>query len=87
MCSMWQEGGHWADFSGQDFLANHAHAAIDFSAIHMWPDNWATAYPEFVTSWIEGHVRGAEQLGKPLVFEEFGRWGRVGGTRACSGAS
>ncbi len=33
MCSLWQEGGVWADFSGQDFIANHAHASIDFAAM------------------------------------------------------
>lgn len=74
VCSLWTEGGSWGDYSGQDFVANHGHSAVDFAAIYMWPDNWATAHGEFASAWVEGHVKAAEQLGKPLVFEEFGRW-------------
>ena len=33
-------GNGWASITGQNFSANHAPAAIDFAAIHLWPDNW-----------------------------------------------
>jgi hypothetical protein len=30
----------WALQEGQDFVANHGGADIDFSTLHAWPDNW-----------------------------------------------
>lgn len=33
-------GNGWASITGQNFTANHAPDAIDFAAIHLWPDNW-----------------------------------------------
>lgn len=33
------DGNMWASRSGQDFRANHAHPAIDYAVMHLWPDN------------------------------------------------
>ena len=33
-------GTGWASMTGQNFSANMAPAAIDFAAVHLWPDNW-----------------------------------------------
>lgn len=30
----------WAQVTGQDFVRNHQPEAIDYAAIHVWPDNW-----------------------------------------------
>lgn len=30
----------WAAEEGQDFIADHSSADIDFATIHCWPDNW-----------------------------------------------
>ena len=67
----------WAGHTGSDFLPNHAAKDIDYAAIHLWPDNWQRWDLPFGKAWIEGHIQGARQLGKPLVLEEFGK--AVGG--------
>jgi hypothetical protein len=67
----------WAGHTGSDFLPNHAAKDIDYAAIHLWPDNWQRWDLPFGKDWIEGHIAGARQLGKPLVLEEFGK--AVGG--------
>lgn len=33
-------GTGWASMTGQNFSENMAPAAIDFAAVHLWPDNW-----------------------------------------------
>lgn len=35
-----QNPGAWGSQTGQNFTVNHSPAAIDFAAIHVWPDNW-----------------------------------------------
>ena len=32
--------GAWGAQTGQNFTVNHLPPAIDFAAIHVWPDNW-----------------------------------------------
>ncbi|PRW57442.1 Transmembrane 9 superfamily member 4 isoform B [Chlorella sorokiniana] len=69
------DGNLWAIRSGQDFRANHAHKNIDYSVIHLWPDNWRRTPlgTDFGQQWIDAHIQVAAQLGKPLVLEEFGK--------------
>ena len=43
-------GTGWATITGQNFTANHAPAAIDFAAIHLWPDNWEVRHCSFISS-------------------------------------
>ena len=33
----------WTTTSGQDFIQNHNLTAIDYAAIHSWPDDWAVS--------------------------------------------
>lgn len=75
-------GNGWAGISGQNFSRNMAHAEIDFTEIHFWPDTWfATGTQEqinfdqqqFLNSWIDQHARVSAELGKPLFLEEFGK--------------
>ncbi|PSC67829.1 Mannan endo-1,4-beta-mannosidase 1 [Micractinium conductrix] len=77
----------WGPRSGQDFRANHAHAAIDYAVIHMWPDNWREPNYDinWARDWITSHAQArawtaagggasaAAEIGKPLVLEEFGK--------------
>ncbi|PRW32930.1 mannan endo-1,4-beta-mannosidase [Chlorella sorokiniana] len=64
----------WADYSGQNFKANHAHPGIDYATLHMWPDNWGRAQDmSFGEKWIQAHVQVAAELGIPLLVEEFGK--------------
>ena len=37
------------------------------------PDNWENQDINFWNSWIQQHIDDAEKLGKPLIFEEFGK--------------
>ena len=79
--------GIWAATTGQDFIANHAGANIDFATIHIWKDNWSVYSPSvrfdaerYTRRWIDAHeIDAREILRKPLVLEEFGS--APGGTR------
>lgn len=40
-----------------------------------WVDNWQEVSLDFLRRWVEIHVEdSATILGKPVVFEEFGKW-------------
>lgn len=65
----------WAGYTGQDFLPQHAVAAIDFAAIHLWPDNWKRTEQSFGNIWLTTHSANGAQLQKPVVLEEFGKVG------------
>jgi mannan endo-1,4-beta-mannosidase len=65
------------------YEAIHADKNIDYLTIHIWPKNWAwfTGTLSAVnfdsvlgktTSYISKHIASANNLGKPLVIEEFG---------------
>ncbi|GAB4814281.1 hypothetical protein N2152v2_001327 [Parachlorella kessleri] len=69
----YRRGYRWADFTGQDFIADHNSSNIDYAVIHLWPDNWSNQNLTFGRSWIEAHMEAAESLGKPLMLEEFGK--------------
>ncbi|MDI7774492.1 cellulase family glycosylhydrolase [Asticcacaulis sp. EMRT-3] len=60
-----------------------AHEHIDYLTAHIWPQNWGwvdkndlggtfDASAARVQTYIDDHIRIARQIGKPLVFEEFG---------------
>ena len=67
------DGNLWGPRSGQDFVANHDSPDIDYAVIHLWPNNWAALDIDFGKTWVSSHVRAAQELGKPLVVEEFGK--------------
>lgn len=65
------------------FLAAHGITGIDYATFHLWPKNWGwydARQPqqtfdrtlERTEAYISRHVRLAQQLGLPLVLEEFG---------------
>jgi mannan endo-1,4-beta-mannosidase len=81
LVSLGQEGTQATN--GDASLVADAHAHIDYVTAHIWPLNWswvkgddlAGTWPEGrrkVEAYIAAHVAVAEQLGKPLVIEEFG---------------
>lgn len=60
-----------------------AHRVVDYVTAHIWPQNWSWIDPAdlpgsylageaLVRDYIDTHIALAAQLGKPLVFEEFG---------------
>ena len=64
----------WAKKMGQNFKLNHMPDSIDFATIHIWPDTWSRPEESFQKAWILEHMRQAEEeLGKPLILEEFGK--------------
>lgn len=63
----------WMDDVGVDFIPQHQVMTIDFATAHVWPDHWGTDYGESM-QWVTDHIDDAEELlGKPVVFEEFGK--------------
>jgi mannan endo-1,4-beta-mannosidase len=65
------------------YEAIHADKNIDYLTIHIWPKNWAWFTGTLsafnfdtvlgkTTSYISKHIASANNLGKPLVIEEFG---------------
>ncbi|PRW59651.1 nitrilase 2 isoform A [Chlorella sorokiniana] len=64
----------WAAEEGQDFILDHSSPAIDYAAIHAWPDNWQQLDPAWLATWVSSHAEAAQkELKKPLVLEEFGK--------------
>ncbi|PKA48885.1 Mannan endo-1,4-beta-mannosidase 1 [Apostasia shenzhenica] len=64
---------------GSDFIANNLDPHIDFSTIHLYPDQWIPGSDvadqfAFLQAWIQAHADDAgEVIGKPLLIAEFGR--------------
>ena len=65
------------------YLAIHRFPSVDYMTVHLWLLNWSwydplrhdETYPEaerLAIDYIDQHVAFAEQLGKPLVLDEFG---------------
>lgn len=65
------------------FLKAHQSPAVDYATLHLWVKNWgwlkeARLGPQYeeaaarAVRHVEQHIGLAEQLGKPLVMEEFG---------------
>jgi mannan endo-1,4-beta-mannosidase len=66
-------GKDWSHITGQDFNLLHKSDDIDFTTIHIWPDNWERTDPEFQEQWIRVHAADSEKLGKPMLVSEFGK--------------
>jgi len=69
--------------SAETYLDIHRFANIDYMTVHLWILNWSwydpmkseETYPEAerkALDYLDRHIAFAEQLGKPLVLEEFG---------------
>ncbi|CAK0786609.1 hypothetical protein CVIRNUC_009823 [Coccomyxa viridis] len=72
-CNPGYPNANWPAYSGQDFTNNHRNKAIDFTAVHAWPDNWQVSGADFMTNWVNCHIAASASLGKPMVLEEFGK--------------
>ncbi|KAL6976529.1 mannan endo-1,4-beta-mannosidase [Sarracenia purpurea var. burkii] len=64
---------------GTDFISNNRIPEIDFTTIHLYPDQWISgsddqAQATFVDNWIQSHIRDSDSvLRKPLLLTEFGK--------------
>jgi len=81
LVSLGHEGTQGA--SGSEDIVRRAHQHIDYLTAHIWPLNWSwvdgknlagtwDAGSAKVAAYLAAHERIAVELGKPLVFEEFG---------------
>jgi len=64
--------GKW----GVDFVEDAE--GFDFVTVHLWVDDWLegaseTTKIDFTNAWIRQHMRDAEALEIPVLFEEFGK--------------
>jgi mannan endo-1,4-beta-mannosidase len=73
----------WPLQTGQDFMPNNAFPSVDFTSVHMWPDNWQRTDLDFGKAWLAAHANMSSILGKPMIVEEFGK--AYGGIDAQSG--
>jgi mannan endo-1,4-beta-mannosidase len=56
---------------GVDTLAFTRLPSIDLMSLHLYPDGWNKDLP-WTYDWIRRHVREADQVGKPVLWGEFG---------------
>ena len=56
---------------GVDWQYNLGISTIDFGTVHLYPDHWNKDLT-WAATWITDHVMIGHQVGKPVVFEEFG---------------
>jgi mannan endo-1,4-beta-mannosidase len=65
------------------YLAIHRFDSVDYLTVHLWILNWSwydprnhdVTYPEaerLAIDYLDQHIAFAEELGKPLVLDEFG---------------
>ncbi|KAJ6830339.1 mannan endo-1,4-beta-mannosidase 2-like [Iris pallida] len=70
--------GEWFGTLGTDFLRNSKIPNIDFTSVHIYPDQWLLEAEldekvQYINKWITSHIEdGERELGKPVVFTEFG---------------
>jgi mannan endo-1,4-beta-mannosidase len=81
LVSLGHEGTQGAN--GSEDIVRRAHRDIDYLTAHIWPLNWGwvdgknlagtwDAGRAKVADYLATHERLANELGKPLLFEEFG---------------
>ncbi|MFL6142308.1 MAG: cellulase family glycosylhydrolase [Labedaea sp.] len=56
---------------GVDTLAFTRLPSVDLMSLHLYPDGWGKDLP-WTYDWIRRHVREADQIGKPVLWGEFG---------------
>lgn len=59
-------------YKGVDWERSLQTESIDFGTVHVYPDHWDRDIP-WTIEWIGIHTTKAHNIGKPVVFEEFGR--------------
>lgn len=58
--------------SGVDWLANLATIpTLDYGTFHLYPDSWGYNY-SWGNEWIRQHDQVGQEVGKPVVLEEYG---------------
>ncbi|OIW01583.1 hypothetical protein TanjilG_23894 [Lupinus angustifolius] len=69
---------YWASKVGADFIRNSKTTNIDFTSVHIYPDQWFRHQDfedqlKFVSKWMVSHIEDGEMvLKKPVLFSEYG---------------
>ena len=58
-------------YAGVDSLGFGRLSSIDFLTAHLYPSSWSKSV-QWADGWIQTHAQWAQQVGKPVVMEEFG---------------
>ncbi|XP_049385311.1 mannan endo-1,4-beta-mannosidase 4 [Solanum stenotomum] len=69
---------------GTNFISNNQVQGIDFTTIHMYPDQWLPgltqeAQDKWASQWIQVHIDDSKMLKKPLLIAEFGKSSKTPG--------
>lgn len=70
--------GEWFSTLGTDFIRNSMISNIDFTTVHIYPDQWLIGAQldekvQYISKWITSHIEdGDRELRKPVLFTEFG---------------
>lgn len=56
---------------GVDFVANLKIPTLDYGTFHLYPDSWGYNYT-WGSTWILEHDVVGQEIGKPVVLEEYG---------------
>ncbi|XP_028761693.1 mannan endo-1,4-beta-mannosidase 2 isoform X1 [Neltuma alba] len=68
----------WASKLGSDFIRNSKVSNIDFTSVHIYPDQWFhdqlfEDQLKFVSKWMLSHMEdGDKVLKRPVLFSEYG---------------
>ncbi|XWS54176.1 hypothetical protein CRYUN_Cryun10bG0067300 [Craigia yunnanensis] len=68
----------WASILGSDFVRNSNITNVDFTSVHIYPDNWfhVLGFEEkrnYVSKWVRSHIEDCDkELKKPVMFTEYG---------------
>ena len=77
------EGKHGCEEDMELFKTIHSYTSVDYLTMHIWPKNWGWLNCEDIPGTIDtsitltkeymlAHIEIANELNKPIVFEEFG---------------
>ncbi|KAM0933636.1 putative mannan endo-1,4-beta-mannosidase [Dioscorea sansibarensis] len=64
--------------TGADFIRNSKISDIDFTSVHIYPDQWLkkanfTEKMKYISKWVRTHIEDCDtELKKPVLFTEFG---------------
>ena len=83
LVSLGGEGTTSAEYAGTKFEDVALLESLDYLTAHLWIENWSWYDPQKpqetyddaidkASQYIDYHVKKAEELNKPIVFEEFG---------------
>ncbi|KAI3980905.1 hypothetical protein MKX01_025470 [Papaver californicum] len=71
---------------GTDFISNNQIPDVDFTTIHLYPDQWLPGSGEqtqldFVDKWVQSHIHDSNSasIRKPILLAEFGKSSKASG--------